>query len=176
MGVGGWRLAPSLYPQERAGGHCTGGWVGPRAGLHGCGKSRPPPGFDPRTVQPVAIRCTDWATLANKRGHTSLFNKFISPFTRTCAWKTTHRRLRQYYQSRRRKIPEERKPVVFVLRTRLRASKLHSGGERWMNMGALVEYITGRKTAPFPLRTQKKKFHIDRLGIESWPPCREAGN
>jgi len=26
--------------------------VGPRAGLDGCGKSRPPPGFDPRTVQP----------------------------------------------------------------------------------------------------------------------------
>jgi hypothetical protein len=28
---------------------CIGGWVGPRAGLDGCGKSRPPPGFDPRT-------------------------------------------------------------------------------------------------------------------------------
>jgi hypothetical protein len=31
--------------------------VGPRAGLDRCGKSHPPPpGFDPRTVQPVAIR------------------------------------------------------------------------------------------------------------------------
>jgi hypothetical protein len=29
--------------------------VGPRTGLDRCGKSRPPPGFDPRTVQPVAI-------------------------------------------------------------------------------------------------------------------------
>ena len=29
--------------------------MGPRAGLDGCGKYRPPPGFDPRTVQPVAI-------------------------------------------------------------------------------------------------------------------------
>jgi hypothetical protein len=29
--------------------------VGSRAGLDGCGRSRPPPGFDPRTVQPVAI-------------------------------------------------------------------------------------------------------------------------
>ena len=28
--------------------------MGPRAGLDRCGKSRPPPGFDPRTVQPVA--------------------------------------------------------------------------------------------------------------------------
>jgi len=30
-----------LYPRERPGIHCIGGWVGPRAGLDGCGKSRP---------------------------------------------------------------------------------------------------------------------------------------
>jgi hypothetical protein len=30
-----------------------------RAGLDGRGKSRPPPGFDPRTVPPVASRYTD---------------------------------------------------------------------------------------------------------------------
>jgi hypothetical protein len=35
--------------------------VGPRAGLNGCGKFRPPPGFDPRTVQPVASRYTVYA-------------------------------------------------------------------------------------------------------------------
>ena len=28
--------------------------MGPRAGLDGCGKSRPPSGFDPRTLQLVA--------------------------------------------------------------------------------------------------------------------------
>jgi len=50
-----------LYPRERPGTHCIGGWVGPRAGLDDCGKSRSPPGFDPRTVQPVASRYTDWA-------------------------------------------------------------------------------------------------------------------
>jgi hypothetical protein len=33
--------------------------VGPRAGLDGCGKSRPPPGFDPRTAQPVASYYTE---------------------------------------------------------------------------------------------------------------------
>jgi hypothetical protein len=33
--------------------------VGLRDGLDGCGKSRPTPGFDPRTVQPVANRYTD---------------------------------------------------------------------------------------------------------------------
>ena len=27
-----------LYPRERPGTHCTGGWVGPRAGLDGLGK------------------------------------------------------------------------------------------------------------------------------------------
>jgi len=43
-----------LYPRERPGLHCIGGWVGLGAGLDGCGKS-PPPGFNPRTVQPVAI-------------------------------------------------------------------------------------------------------------------------
>ena len=51
-----------LYPRERPGTHCTGGWVGPRAGLDSCGKSRPPLGFDPRTVQPIASRYTDYAT------------------------------------------------------------------------------------------------------------------
>ena len=60
----GWVVSTTprpLYPRERPGTYCTGGWVGPRAGLDVCGKSRPPPGFDPRTVQPVASRYTDWA-------------------------------------------------------------------------------------------------------------------
>ena len=29
-----------LYPREWVGNHCTGDWVGPGAGLDGCGKSR----------------------------------------------------------------------------------------------------------------------------------------
>ena len=29
-----------LYPRERPGTHCTGGWVGPRAGLDGCGTNK----------------------------------------------------------------------------------------------------------------------------------------
>jgi hypothetical protein len=40
--VSGQRHAPAvLYPRERPGTHCTGGWVGPRVGLDMCGKSRP---------------------------------------------------------------------------------------------------------------------------------------
>ena len=45
----GWVVSTTfrpLYPWERPGTHCTGGWVGPRAGLDGCGKSRPPPNRD----------------------------------------------------------------------------------------------------------------------------------
>jgi hypothetical protein len=60
-GVGGQRHALATYSRERPRTHCTGGLVGPRAGLEGLGKSRHPPGFDPRTVQPVAIRYTDCA-------------------------------------------------------------------------------------------------------------------
>jgi hypothetical protein len=52
-----------LYPRERPGTHCTGGWVGPGAGLDRCGKSRPP-GFDPRTFQSVANRSTDYGVPA----------------------------------------------------------------------------------------------------------------
>jgi hypothetical protein len=50
-----------LYPREKPGTHCTGGWVGPRAGLD-VRKISPPPGFDPWTIQPVASPYTDWAT------------------------------------------------------------------------------------------------------------------
>jgi hypothetical protein len=50
-----------LYPRERPSTHCTGGWVGPKTGLNVCEKSRPPPGFHRRTVEPVASHYTDWA-------------------------------------------------------------------------------------------------------------------
>ena len=60
MGVGGQRHAPAALPPGKGHGtHYIKGWVGPRAGLDGCGKSHPPPGFDPRTVQPVASHYID---------------------------------------------------------------------------------------------------------------------
>jgi len=55
-----------LYFRESHGTHCTGGWVGPRGQ---CGRLRnisAPPRFDPRPVQPVASRCTDFAVQANE--------------------------------------------------------------------------------------------------------------
>jgi hypothetical protein len=60
MRVGGQRHAPAVLPPgKRPGTHCTGDWVGPRAGLDVCGYISPPPGFDPRTVQLVASRYID---------------------------------------------------------------------------------------------------------------------
>ena len=42
MGVGGERYTPAaLRPVKGPCAHCTGGWVGPRAGLDGCRKSCP---------------------------------------------------------------------------------------------------------------------------------------
>jgi hypothetical protein len=54
MGVSGQRHAPAaLYPQERTPGtHCTGGWVGPRAGLDTDVKGKilsPLAGIEPRS-------------------------------------------------------------------------------------------------------------------------------
>ena len=58
MVVGGQRHAPAAW--EIPGTHCTGGWVGPRSRSRRVRKISPPtPGFDPRTVQPVASRYTD---------------------------------------------------------------------------------------------------------------------
>ena len=54
---GGWlvlrRGCFTPLPRKRPGAHCVVGWVGPRAGLVGFGKSRPTAGFNPQTIQPV---------------------------------------------------------------------------------------------------------------------------
>jgi hypothetical protein len=44
----------ALYPRERPGTHCTGGWVGPSAGLDWCGKSRLHRDSIPGPSSPVA--------------------------------------------------------------------------------------------------------------------------
>ena len=59
-GVGGQRHTPAAIPLgKRPSIHSIGGCVDPRNCLDRCRKSRPPTGFDPRTVQPVASRYTD---------------------------------------------------------------------------------------------------------------------
>ena len=60
-GVSGQRHAPAaLPPGKRPGTHCIGGWVGPRSGLDGCGKSRPHRDSIPGSSSPqrVAIPST----------------------------------------------------------------------------------------------------------------------
>ena len=52
---------PSLL-REGPGTHCTGGWVSSRARLDTCGKSRLSQEFNPRSVQTVASRYSDYAT------------------------------------------------------------------------------------------------------------------
>ena len=60
----GQRHGPAaLYLRERPGTHCTGGWVGPKAVLNRCRKSRPHWDSNPETVQPIASRYTDYATV-----------------------------------------------------------------------------------------------------------------
>ena len=77
----GQHYAPAVLPSwERPCTHCTGGWVGPRGRYGRVRKISPtPPGFDPRTVQPVASRYTDWAIPA----HFPLYGtpSFITLFT-----------------------------------------------------------------------------------------------
>jgi hypothetical protein len=45
-----------LYARERPGTHFIGGWVDPQGRSGRVRKISPPPGFDPRTVQRVAIQ------------------------------------------------------------------------------------------------------------------------
>ena len=106
MGVGGRRHAPAaLYPRERPGTHCTGGWVGPRAVLDWCGKSQPRPGFDPRTVQPVASRYTDYTTrltsvhvvVINRVQIYALFQSSFAKYLRTGFWVITQRAVVKSY-------------------------------------------------------------------------------
>jgi hypothetical protein len=47
-----------LYPRERPGTHCIGGWVGLTAGLDSCGKTRLT-GIRSPDRQPLASRYTD---------------------------------------------------------------------------------------------------------------------
>jgi len=55
MGVGGKRHTPAaLPPGKKPGTHYIRGWVGPRAGVQGCGKSRLN-----RDSMPVPSRYTD---------------------------------------------------------------------------------------------------------------------
>jgi hypothetical protein len=62
-GVRGQRHAPAaLYSRESPGTRRTGGLLGPQGRSGHVWEISPPPGFDPRTVQPLTSRYTDYAT------------------------------------------------------------------------------------------------------------------
>jgi hypothetical protein len=63
-----------VYSQERPGTHYIGDWVGLRAGLDRCEKSRLRPGFDPRKAQVVASRYTNYAIPAPEKEYLT-YNK-----------------------------------------------------------------------------------------------------
>jgi hypothetical protein len=66
MGMDGQHHAPRRFtPGKRLVSHCTGDWMGSGTGLDRCEKISPLPEMNPRTVQPVAIFYTGWATPAN---------------------------------------------------------------------------------------------------------------
>ena len=64
MAVGGQGHAPAAFPREKSHvTHCTGGYVGPRAGVVASGEEEmfTPAGFEHRDVQPVASRNINYA-------------------------------------------------------------------------------------------------------------------
>jgi hypothetical protein len=65
MGVGGQRHAPAALPPVKIRYPLYGRLGGPQGRSGHVRKISPPPGFNPRTVQPLANRYTDWAIPAH---------------------------------------------------------------------------------------------------------------
>ena len=65
MGEGGQRHAPTALPPGKTRYPLYRRLGGPHSRSRRVRKISPPPGFDPRTVKPVASRCTDWAIPAH---------------------------------------------------------------------------------------------------------------
>jgi hypothetical protein len=105
-----------LYSRERPGTHYIGGWVGLRASLDRCGKSRRPPGFDSRNVPPVASRYTDYAIPA----HTSVGKSLNSCSVQVC--------------DKQNKVPNvamERLSLWLFCRPKFCVSTIHWGSLHW---------------------------------------------
>jgi hypothetical protein len=74
MGVGGQRHAPAALPPGMTRYPLYRKMGGPQGRSGQVLKLSPPAGFDPRTVQPVASRYTDWAIAAHQRKLTADLN------------------------------------------------------------------------------------------------------
>ena len=88
-----WRVVSRLlYPRERPGTYLIGHWVGPTTGLDGCGKSCPPFGFDPRTVQQIRTSLKDVSELV----HPPLISRALEVKSRTLSTSWTAYNWRQF--------------------------------------------------------------------------------
>jgi hypothetical protein len=87
MGVRGQRHTPAaLYPRESPRTHWTGGWVGPRAALDGCGKSRPTGIRSPdHQVRSAALYRVRFGILQIRSGCTHLHPTVYGP-DQQCHW------------------------------------------------------------------------------------------
>ena len=130
-----------LYPRKRPGTHCIGGWVGLRASLDRCGKSRLPLRFDPRTVQPVASRYIDWAIPDHYRGHVvrrvncsfgtrKIQLQFIILCLRTCATWSFEHKIRSSNDIVSTAYFIQRQIGCFIMNSKLTASRVGGGRHR----------------------------------------------
>jgi hypothetical protein len=77
MWVGGQRHAPAALPPGKTRYRLYSRLGGLQGRSERVRKISPPPGFDPRTVQPVASRYTDWAIPAHYEVYkTDIINKY----------------------------------------------------------------------------------------------------
>ena len=86
MGVGGQRHAPAVLPPGMTQYPLCRRLGGPHGRSGRVLKISPPPGFDPRTVQPVASRCTDWAIAAHGEPKFSVKSSPIATLSTNPTW------------------------------------------------------------------------------------------
>ena len=87
MGVGGQHHAPAALPPGKTQYPLYSRLGGPQGRTGQVQKISPPPGFDPRTVQPVASRYTDWAIAARLSLYTNDNKGQVKIFlNKACGW------------------------------------------------------------------------------------------
>ena len=89
MGMGGQRNAAAVYPPGKTRYPLYRRLGGPQGWSGRVRKISPPPGFDPRTVQPVASRYTDWAIAAHAHRHMPVLIRAVSRLYFTMALGST---------------------------------------------------------------------------------------
>ena len=91
MEVGGPRNAPAALPPGKTRYPLYWRLGGPQGRFGRVWKISPTPGFDPRTVQPVANRYTDWTLPSHSQNSHLVYKTFIDfrswNWLRSCNWK-----------------------------------------------------------------------------------------